>query len=98
MRRLQISHYAEYLPNQCPLGVNLLARAARSMIHSPNIIFCDAVFDSLDGQQQEDLVKSFLSLAESGTCVFVAGYSFAPIQHPLLQHYLMENGSCQVYE
>ena len=95
MQKLHISAFSDNKPTVCPDGVCLLAKVARSLIHSPKILFCDAIFDYLDGKQQQHLYDCLENFAQSGLSIFLTSYAGPPVDSPSVQTYVLDDGQCQ---
>lgn len=95
MQKLHLAPFADNRPAACPDGICLLAKVARSLIHDPAVVFCDAVFDYLDGNQQQNLYHCLESFTQGGLTVFVTSYAGPPVESDCVHTYLLDKGLCQ---
>ncbi len=95
LQKLHLSPFADNRPAACPDGICLLAKVARSLIHSPAVLFCDAIFDYLDGSQQQNLYHCLENFTQGGLTVFVTSYAGPPVESDWVHTYLLDKGLCQ---
>lgn len=73
MALLKIGHTEELFPHQLSGGMKMRVSIARSLISSPDVVYCDEPFAALDEQTRDDLQEVFKEICDTlkTTVVFV---------------------------